>query len=429
MTGRYPATHHVHRNGNEDFPENEVLIPKIFADNGYHCGLIGKLHLSRAQNIIEKRHNDGYQEFYYSHHPYPDGPEPGDYATWLKHEKGVDIKELYRDIKGHYGSGVQEEYHQTTWCGEMASRFIEKNNEPWFLSINLFDPHPPFDPPAEYLERYNSEKLPLPLFKENDMISQERFNGIDRQIKEAVNIFELDDDNIQINNTTENDGISHSSPPTRYNPRKVKACYYASIELIDFQIGKIIDTLKDKGQLENTIIIFMSDHGELLGDHGLLYKGCRFYEGLVHVPLIMTYKGSYKKGLKSDTLVELVDIAPTLLQSAGIEIPYYIQGKSLLPVLQGNIEKHKSHVICEYNDALDLPDGTHGSMYFDGRYKIVVYHGKNVGEIYDLKNDPGEFNNLWDKEEYRELKSDLLLKHFDAMMASSSAGIRRSGKY
>ena len=179
LTGRYPATHHVQRNGNEYFPPGEVLVTKLLADAGYDCGLIGKLHLARSHDVTEKRTDDGYRVFNWSHHPQPDWQEDHDYDHWLRSEKGVDPHELYDEIrKAHYGPGVPAEYHQTTWCTERAIQFIEEEREgPWMLSINPFDPHPPFDPPQEYLDRYNPEDLPYPLFREGDIGRQRAFRA------------------------------------------------------------------------------------------------------------------------------------------------------------------------------------------------------------------------------------------------------------
>src|SRR5690554_3302614 len=143
LTGKYPATHHVQRNGNDYFPSSEVLVTKLMADAGYDCGLIGKLHLSRCDGRTERRpENDGYRVYKWSHHPNPDYPEGHDYADWLKEEKGVDPIELYRKLSGSVGVGVPAELHQTTWCSEMAIRFIKEDRKrPWLLSVNPFDPH------------------------------------------------------------------------------------------------------------------------------------------------------------------------------------------------------------------------------------------------------------------------------------------------
>ncbi len=431
LTGRYPASHHVHRNGNEFFPSSETLVTRLLADAGYDCGLAGKLHLSRSWERAERRPEDGYRVFHWSHHPHPDWPEKHDYDGWLR-SKGVDPQEIYgaRD-NVHYGPGAPTEYHQTTWCTEMAIDFVtEKRDGPWLMSVNPFDPHPPFDPPQEYLDRYDPQQMPYPLFRETDIEHQKAFAEVDQQTIEAASPLEPGAYNAAAHDSR-SFRDSASEPPAGYDARLIKACYYAMIELIDHQFGRIIDTLEATGQLENTLIIFSSDHGELLGDHGLLYKGCRFYEALVHVPLMIAWPGKFPGGVKSTALVELVDLAPTLLEAAGLPVPDSMQGKSLVPLLAGEAGYgfHKPHVVCEYNDALDRPDATHGTMYFDGRYKSIVYHGHSLGELYDLQEDPGEFNDLWDDARCRDLKAGLLLKHFDAIMATSDAGVARSGRY
>ena len=165
--------------------------------------------------------------------------------------------------------------------------------------------------------------------------------------------------------------------------------------------------------------------------------------------MIFSWPGQIQAGLQSHALVELLDKSATLLELAGVPVPDYFQGKSLLPILQGKAapEHHRDFVRCEYYDALDaafvgtgspdkpnespdnskksqnlsgvcppvaVPTGTFGTMYRDKQYKISVYHGHNVGELYDLDTDPWEFDNLWDDPNCQSLKCDLLLKNFDA---------------
>jgi arylsulfatase len=427
LTGRYPATHHVHRNGCDYFPSDEVLVTKLLADEGYDCGLVGKLHLSRAKGRVEARPDDGYRYFQWSHHPRPDWAEGHGYADWLVDEKGVDPEEVFDSQRQLvYGAGVPAEYHQTTWCTEKSIEFISQNREgPWLLSVNPFDPHPPFDPPADYLDRYNPEDLPYPIFGEADIAHQRKFAAIDQQTTSASNPYT----NAPSGDAVSGSGDTASEPPSAYDARKVKACYYAMIEMIDHEFGRILDVLEETDQLDNTLIIFTSDHGELLGDHGLLYKGCRFYEGLVHVPLVMSWPAMWQKNTTADALVELVDLAPTLLEAAGLEIASEMQGSSLKGILNGGTNTHKDHVVCEYYDAVDLPAATHATMYFDGRYKSVVYHGHTLGELYDLQEDPDESNDLWDSDKHDELRHRLLLKHFDAIMATSGGGVERTDSY
>ncbi|MCC6169290.1 MAG: sulfatase-like hydrolase/transferase, partial [Caldilineaceae bacterium] len=201
------------------------------------------------------------------------------------------------------------------------------------------------------------------------------------------------------------------------------------IKLIDDQVGRMLDALEETGQRDNTVVIFMSDHGEMLGDHGLIQKGCRFYEGLVRVPLVWSWPGRFPAGLVSDALVELTDIAPTLLELAGQPVPIEMQGRSLLPILRGAAPPghHRDAVRCEYYDALDLPDHSFGTMLRDARYKLVVYHGHSLGELYDLQNDPHEFTNLWDDPDFAALKCDLLQRSFDDSMLAMDRGPARIG--
>jgi len=427
LTGRYPASHHVYRNGNGVFPAHERLVTRIFADAGYDCGLVGKLHLSAAK-YYERRPDDGYRTFLWSHHPTPDAARGHDYETWLRHEKGVDPQALYASVNHFCGPGVPAELHQTTWCSEMAIRFITERREgPWLLSVNPFDPHAPFDAPPEYLAKVDPNAMPPPLFRDSDLERYRDFLDIDQQTKVPLDprvrravqpVAERDHDKVA------------SAPPDAYDALEVKANYYAMIQLIDDQLARILDALRDTGQLERTIIVFMSDHGEMLGDHGLILKGCRFFEGLVHVPLIMSWPGTFQTGLRSDALVELVDVAPTLLEAAGLPVPEAMQGRSLVPLLTGRAAAHKAHVICEFHDAIGgHPDHSHGSMVFDGRYKSIVYHGHRIGELYDLETDPGEFDNLWDEPSARGLKLDRLKYHLDAMMGTVSAGPPRVAPY
>ena len=223
-------------------------------------------------------------------------------------------------------------------------------------------------------------------------------------------------------------------PPDTFDGRAVKAAYYAMIELLDKQLGRLLDHLDSTGQLDDTIVVFHSDHGEMLGDHGLLYKGCRFFEGLVHVPMIIAWQGQVLAGTRSPALVELVDLAPTVLDAAGLDVPASMQGRSLLPMLTGKApaDRHKDVVVSEVNDAIRPNDDTgptHGTMVFDGRYQSVVYHGLGIGEIYDLETDPGEFDDLWDDPGGAGLKAELLHRHLDAVAATNWAGIDRVSKF
>ncbi len=427
LTGRYASTVHATRNGNDTFPDSPPLVTRLLADEidgvGYDCGLIGKLHLAGAYQRIEPRVDDGYRYWQYSHAPRDDWPEGHDYAEWVK-AQGCDLGELNLDP-----DGIPAELHQTTWCAEKTIEFFnEERDGPWLASVNIYDPHPPFNPPAEYRALFDPADMPGPLFRESDLVQQKKLEPLDFQSKGRH------PDNLDIKNPVipmppsaglvEGDSIGGAR-----DAKTLQAAYYAMIKLIDDQVGRILDALEESGQRENTVVIFMSDHGETLGDHGLIQKGCRFYEGLVHVPLVFSWPGHFASGLVSNALVELTDIAPTLLELAGRPLPEGMQGLSLLPILRGEAppDHHRDFVRCEYYDALDQPDGTFGTMYFDGRYKLSVYHGHDLGELYDLAEDPHEFENLWDEPDYQKLKLDLILRSFDASMLELDVGSERIG--
>jgi arylsulfatase len=422
LTGRYPSTLHVNRNGNEYFPADVPLITRELADLGYDCGLVGKLHLSACEGRVEQRPDDGYRVFKWSHHPKPEPYWPTaqhDYQQWLS-DQGVVWEEAYggetpdgSDARTEFEAGIAARYHQTTWCAEETVAFIrEQRQAPWLMSVNPFDPHPPFDPAPEYMARMAVDAMPLPLFRPEELESQLRFSDVDHQTKTPVS-------------------------PHDYDARRMVAAYYAQIEHLDDAVGQMLAALEETGQRENTIILFTSDHGEMLGDHGLLLKGCRFYEGAVHVPLILSWPGHWANGLVSDALVELTDLAPTLKEALGLPIGPEVQGQSLLPILEGRADpaQHRPFVRCEYHDAIAQPHGSRANMLFDGRYKLVVYHGGangpigDLGELYDLAEDPDEFVNLWDEPAHRDTRWRLMRTLFDAVMLATDDGQPRVGRY
>lgn len=422
LTGMYPSRVHVNGNGNERFPDQPALVTKMLANAGYDCGLIGKLHLASAYGRIEPRVADGYRYWRYSHAPRDDWSTGHDYADWVR-AKGYSLRELTERPEG-----IPAELHQTTWCADMSIEFIHDHaSAPWLASVNIYDPHPPFNPPQSYRDQFDPASMPGPLFQPGDLEQQGELAGVDFQ-SQGRDPNELD---IRIPVLSAMP-VAGAQTPTSAGARDAKtlqAAYYAMIRQIDDQVGRILDALEESGQRENTVVIFMSDHGEMLGDHGLIQKGCRFYEGLVRVPLIWSWPGRFPENRRNDALVELTDIAPTLLGLAGLQVPDDMHGRPLLPLLveEAPAQDHRQWVRSEYYNALDLPDGTYATMYRDERFKLVVYHGHGIGELYDLVDDPHEFYNLWDDTEYMSIKLSLMQRSFDESMLAMDPGPRRIG--
>lgn len=414
LTGRYPRTTRCRQNG-QSIPEDEVLVTKLFADAGYNCGLSGKLHISACHPSIchttERRIKDGYSVFHWSHHPGEDGN--GD-SNWANNEYNLWLNEngIKYERKPYKGSkqvqvSMPEKYHQTTWCVNEAVKFIESNGNyknPWLFSVNIYDPHHAFDPPIDYLERYmdNLEQIPLPNFVSGELDNKPSF-----QLSEY-----------------KNGGYNHNKRfiydnMSEYDHKLVKAAYWAMVDVIDKQVGRLIDILEKTGQLDNTIIIYMSDHGEMLGDHGIYMKGPHFYDSMIRVPLIISWRGKTLKGTLSDALVELTDIAPTLLEAAGIEAYPGMQGRSLWRLLTGeaDADEHREDVFCEYYNAMPTHKDPKAflTMIRNKKYKLVCQHGSDMGELYDFDSDPNETHNLWNEENYDKIKYKMIKRMCDRL--------------
>ena len=309
--------------------------------------------------------------------------------------------------------GVPAEFHQTTWCAEMTIDFIKANQKkPWFFSFNCFDPHHPFDPPAEYLKKYDPADMPLPRVGPHDPAAKTSFQQLD---------------SIWAHNSP---GEFHTGAITDDDRREVTAAYYAMCELIDDQVGRILTVLDETGQRENTIVVFMSDHGEMLGDHGIYFKGPHFYDEAVRVPLVVSWPKRFQSGLRVNGLTELVDLVPTFLEAAGLPVPTRVQGRSLIPLLTGQRDpsRHRDFVYCEYLNSWTHSDA-YGTMLRTTTEKIVVYHGTDQGELYDLESDPDEFHNLWNSTDHEGMKLRLLKQCFDASVFAMDPDPPRMGPF
>ena len=412
LTGKYPSAINSNILGAQNNPEHCTLITKALADAGYHCGNIGKLHISTAWGGHENRCDDGYAEFHYSLGSGHDIGHPENaYSEWLK-AKGVKPEDIFtndgRDYSW-YREDAPVELRQTAWCAETAIDFMERNaDRPWLLSVNCFDPHPPYDAPKYLVDKYLERNIPDPIFNESDYELNEKLWDAYHQSKHVV------------------------YPPSDDIRRKL-ASYYGMCEIVDMHFGRIIDALDRLGLRDNTVIIFTSDHGEMVGDHGLIQKGCRFYDSAVRVPLIFSCPARFYSGKQVSAITELTDIAPTIAQLAGIDFPD-VHGQSLLPALAdcGEEFTEREFVRCEYYNSCRGPVGikpTYATMYRDKRYKLVTYHGIDYGELYDMELDPREDHNLWEDPAYTALRFDLMKKSFDTSVVLSRPGQVRIGRY
>ena len=189
------------------------------------------------------------------------------------------------------------------------------------------------------------------------------------------------------------------------------ATYYGMVSLMDKYIGKVLDKLDELGLTENTLVAFTTDHGHFFGQHGLVAKGPFHYEDMIRIPFIVSQPGTVPEGVRSDAIQSIVDLAPTFLAAAGIDIPRSMTGLDQLAVWHGDFAKARDHAICENRHQ---PTTIHHKTYVDKRYKITVYYNHDYGELFDLQEDPGETSNLWDDPEAKDLKMRMLLKYIHA---------------
>lgn len=418
LTGKYPSAINANMLGATNNPEHCTLITKALADAGYHCGNIGKLHISAAWEGHENRCDDGYKTFLYSlsgGHDLESGCN--EYRDWLIRQ-GIDFHDIMQQNPGaaqnksnyyFYKDDAPIELRQTAWAAEEAEKFIRERNksgEPWLLTVNCFDPHPPYDAPTHLVEKYLARNIPDPIFNKSDYTLGE-------QLKDAYH---------------QSKGVNAPNEQIR----RERASYYGMCEIVDMHFGRIIDVVNELGIRDDTVIIFSSDHGEMLGDHGLTHKGCRFYEGAVRVPLIFSCPSRFASDKVVQGITEYTDIAPTIADLCGIEFND-THGHSLVPALSENGGEgiERDYVRCEYywscRGAKCPP--TYATMLRDRRYKLIVYHGIDAGELYDMENDPREEHNLWFESEYTELRFNMLKKSFDVAAVVQRPGQERIGRY
>lgn len=409
LTGRYPRICRARQNG-VDIPESETLVTRLLHDAGYIGGLSGKLHISTCNysvcKISERRINDGYDYFAWSHGhgPQHDWPMHA-YVMWLK-SQGIEYANPLRADSKYVRVGMPPEYHQTKWCADRAIEFIDNVKDfgqPWFFSFNCFDPHHGFDPPPEYLERYMPvlDEIPLPNYVEGELDDKSPL-----QRRDHVGAYGIK-------------GSYAYDKMTARDHRLIRAAYWAMCDFIDVQVGRILDYLEKSGQLENTIILFHSDHGENLGDHGMYLKGPYFYENCVHVPLIVSWKDKFLSGVTSDAFVELTDLAPTLLEACGLPQEKGMQGRSLYDLLTGKapLDVFRDNVYSEFCKFVeDAVPAEFCTMIREGNYKLTKIHyvpdklneHPCAGELYDLAADPTETHNLYNDPSKAEIKLHLL---------------------
>jgi len=364
-TGRYPHVHRVPTNSYQ-LPDSEDTIAKVLNGAGYRTACVGEMpfapqpYTGGFQQVLAS--NPEYNRFASAHglkHPADSGPFQCTPMPWT------------------------DDLDETAFFAQHARDFIQANREtPFFLHVNFRRPHHPFNPPAPFDRMYLGAKFPPSHARAGEMANKppqqkaalENSVGFDLRTMSAA---DLD---------------------------RVKAYYYGMISENDKYIGTILEQLKSAGLENRTIVVFNADHGEMLGDHGLLFKGSYMYDGVVHVPLIIRAPGKLPAGTVVDDLCEEVDVMPTLLYLLGVPAPIGVQGQPLMSA------KHKTTVFSEFPTI---------KMARTREWKLVHYTKAKFGELYNLKDDPHELINLWDDPAYAGRRAEMEGALFDWLASTA----------
>lgn len=359
---------HAGRVGYEDLvPWNyEHTLAGELARAGYYTQCVGKMHVHPLRNNLgfhDVRLHDGYLHAYRR----PDTPAcedqrmADDYYWWLRQELGAaaDPTDTGLDCNSWiarpwmYG----EKYHPTNWAASECLDFLRRRDRsmPFFLMASFVRPHPPLDPPGYYFDLYDRKELAPPWRGDWNRTDQAEADRYSYHAQTAP----LDPDHIH----------------------RLRAGYYGSITHLDHQIGRIVSALVEQGLMDNTVILFVSDHGEMLGDH-LMFQKAKPYQGSVRVPLFLSGRRDLVgRGVRPD-LAELRDVMPTLLELAGAPIPDTVDGSSLL----GPVDRpwlHGEHAL-----------GRDSMHFIVTRTDKFIWYSQTGEELYfDLERDPHETHN------------------------------------
>ncbi|MFA9456291.1 sulfatase [Halalkalibacter sp. AB-rgal2] len=386
MSGRYPHRINVLSN-DQHFPLNQKTYMQELRQAGYQVAGIGKLELHKSDlQYGEKGNKPINYHFGYTHPFETEGKMSsakshikngqgqlltGPYQYYLE-EKGL-LQTYIEDYRGRerrppwYSSCsiLEEQDRIDSFVGRQACSFIEEasSENPWFCSVNFLSPHDPWDAPKRYYDMYKDTLFPLSIPKKQTG----KPSWIIRRQKD------------------------HSANLTEEALNEVKRHYVAMITHLDEWVGALVDRINERHEERETIVLFASDHGEMLGDHGLFRKNV-MYEGAVRVPLIISDPTeNHIAGTKNDELVELIDLFPTILEMAGIDCTSHnIDGKTLYPIIKGQARgNHKAFQYAQWNQI---------KMVRTHQYKLIE-HGEQGMELYDLQADRKELNNLVNEKE------------------------------
>ncbi len=421
LTGRYLRSIRM-GGGSPVLDPREITLAETLQRAGYRTGMFGKLHLTPQQYTYKQLKSDrpiadaapfleaaglppmpadplkknyGFQDVV----GYEDGLW-GEYKEWLQARDaklaamlpewgmskwaGWHIDSEANAALNDVGPTIiPPDLHPSTFIAESAARHFTENHSDHacFLHVSFVDPHHPFDPPEDILRNYSPADMPLPKYSDTgDLVWPD-------SIRERRTDF---------------------GSVTPALTRKTIACYYAMIEMVDRSIAKVIEAVEAAGEMENTIFVFIADHGEFLGDYGLFRKGAFHYDCLLRVPCLMCWNGSpIAPGRRLTGLCQEIDVAPTLLGLLGLPQTPGIQGIDLSTALLNDGDVGRPWTYTESYLALWGPYVDCWTVRTETA-KLNYYPRDRRGHLFDLASDPGERRDLYSSAGHRELRDDML---------------------
>ncbi|MHA1688041.1 MAG: sulfatase-like hydrolase/transferase [Promethearchaeota archaeon] len=404
LNGLYPHTHGEIKN-DSFIPFTEETYLQALAEQGYQNYYFGKWHAGpgTAQDL-------GCEGF-----SYPSYGNPYITPEYEKYLKEMDLPyievEILQSFQANLKKGMKykpkltvysenaagvmttpKETNEAYFLAHMACKKLEelarsKNGPPFHLRINFWGPHQPYFPAKEFFDQYDPKRIPKRPNFDDDLSNKPKIYQYDHHYR-----------------ISKNKKIIYPNPISWEEWQEVLACNYAQQTQIDNATGRILAKIEELGLSENTIIIWTSDHGDGLACHGGHFdKNAYMPEELVRIPMAIKFPGEIEKGQVRDELVSLIDLVPTFLDIAGTSFKTPLPGKSLLPLVKGEIEEWREDFMCETHGHFT----SHvGRLIVKNHYKYIYNEG-DLDELYDLEKDPWELTNLINDPGYEEILTDL----------------------
>ena len=401
-TGLYPHKHGVTANG-LTIKEGVRGINHYLEEAGYACGYAGKWHVDQERGPSDL----GFTGKDFMGYAFPGskvlpglqfgaGPlnEPNHYEVYLK-ERGLDIPTVSHRFVGTNPTNQGQEMFALHngpvescieyFVAEETNRVMEQlasGNQPFFVWANFWGPHTPCLVPEPYFSMYDPGEIPEhPSYGET-------FEGKPHVQRLIEKLWGLGDYGWR--------GF-----------REIVARYYGHCTLIDDMVGRILDTLEQTGQADNTVIIFTADHGDCMGAHRLIEKGEFMYDEIYRIPLVVAHPGCERPGTANDDFYYLHELMCSALDIAGLEVPDHLDGASFLPAMLGHDEPNeREEVYCVFDRHFTVAN----QRMVRTRTHQFTFNSCDTGELYDLIEDPYQLNNLYGHADYESIRTDLIAR-------------------